>query len=93
MATSRRLYREGKDIVEAPTLAESFRRGVRYSIQAALEEGLTDKASLERLTKQICYRAADLGFRLDTEGKRLADYSKELRRETPYPIALGRSGS
>ncbi len=80
----RRLYREGRDIVDAPTLAESFRRAVRYSLQAAIQEGLTDTASIERLITQICYRAADLGFRLDMEGKRLSDYSQELRQETQY---------
>ena len=31
------LYREAKDIVDAPTLVQSFRRGVRYSIEHALQ--------------------------------------------------------
>lgn len=33
-------YREAKEIVDAPTLAESFRRGVRSSIQYANEQAL-----------------------------------------------------
>jgi hypothetical protein len=33
---------------------------------------------------QLCYRAADLGFRLDMEGQRLSEYSEELRQETEY---------
>jgi len=32
----RESYRRAKDIVDAPTPAESFRRGVRYSIQSAI---------------------------------------------------------
>jgi len=76
-----RIFREGKEMVDAPTLAQSFRRGVCYSIQAAVEEGLTDQAAIERLVIQICYRAADLGFRLDMARQRLSDYSEELRDE------------
>jgi hypothetical protein len=60
---------------------------VRYSIQHAVEQGLGDKASIERLVTQICYRAADFGFRLDMEGKRLSHYSQELREETEYDQA------
>jgi len=79
-----RLYREAKEIVDAPTPAEGFRRGVKFSIQYALEEGLEDEASIERLVTQIGYRAADLAFRLDMEGKRLSDYLDELRQESVY---------
>jgi hypothetical protein len=82
-----RCYRESKAIVDAPTLAEAFRRGVRVSIQSAVEEGLEDKGDIERLVTQICYRAADFGFRLDVEGRRLSEYSGELRRETEYDAA------
>ena len=77
-------YREAKEIVDAPTLAESFRRSVRSSIQYAIQQGLGDRGSIERLATQICYRAADLAFRLDMEGQRLSEYSEELRRETKY---------
>ncbi len=82
----RRSYRRAKDIVDAPTLVQSFRRGVRYSIETALEEGLGDKASIERLVTQVCYRVADMAFRLDMAGERLSDYSEELREETEYDL-------
>jgi hypothetical protein len=82
-----RAYREAKEIVDAPSLAQSFRRGVRISIQHAVEEGLGETESIERLVTQICYRAADLGFRLDMEDRLLSDYSGELRKETAYDRA------
>jgi hypothetical protein len=41
----RESYRRAKDVVDAPTPAESFRRGVRYSILDTLEEGLADVVS------------------------------------------------
>ena len=84
VAGFQRSYQEAKEIVDAPTAAESFRRGVRFSIQYAIEEGLGDKGSIERLVTQMCYRAADFAFRLDMEGKRLSDYSEKLREETEY---------
>jgi len=80
----RRLWREAKEIVDAPTPAEAFRRGVRYSIQYAVEDDLGDKGSIERLVTQICYRAADFGFCLDMQGQRVLDYSWDLRKETEY---------
>ena len=78
----RESYRRAKDIVDAPTPAESFRRGVRYSIQDAVEEGLADEEAIEGLVTQICYRAADLGYLLDMEELLLSDYSSELREES-----------
>ena len=77
----RRSYQRAKSIVDAPTPAESFRRGVRYSIQDALEDGLTDEQEIEDLVVQICYRAADLAYLLDVRGETLAEYSEELRKE------------
>jgi hypothetical protein len=77
----RRAYQRAKEIIDAPTPAESFRRGVRYSIQDAVEEGLADAEAIEGLVVQICYRAADLAYLLDLKEKRLSDYSLELRRE------------
>jgi hypothetical protein len=77
----RRAYQRAKDIIDAPTPAESFRRGVRYSIQDAVEEGLADAEAIEGLVVQICYRAADLAYLLDLQEERLSDYSLELRRE------------
>jgi hypothetical protein len=80
----RESYRRAKKIVDAPTPAESFRRGVRYSIQDAVEEGLTGERQIEELVTQICYRAADLAYLLDLEQRRLSDYSEELRQEPDF---------
>ncbi len=76
-------YQEAKDIVDAPGLVQSFRRGVRYSIENALRIGLRTDDEIERLVTQVCYRAADLGYRLEVEGQRLSELSAELREETP----------
>jgi hypothetical protein len=75
----REMYRRAVDIVDAPTPAESFRRGVRYSICDALVEGLNDEKAVEALVTQICYRAADLAYLLDLEETLLSEYSEELR--------------
>jgi hypothetical protein len=77
-------YREAVQIVDAPTPAEAFRRGVYYSIQHAIQEGLDQEGAVERLVTQIGYRAADLAFRLDMEGSRLSDYEEQLKEETDY---------
>lgn len=85
-------YRRAVSIVDAPTPAESFRRGVRFSIQDALEEGLDDEEALERLVGQICHRAADLGYLLEVSGEPLAVYSEELRDQeglSPYSPLSG----
>ena len=73
--------RNAIQIVDSPTPAESFRRGVRVSIKDALIEGLKTEEDIEKLVVQICYRAADLGYLLDTEYSKLSDYSEELRHE------------
>ncbi len=78
------LYREAKDIVDAPSLIQFFRRGVRYSLEHALQEGLRNAGDIERLVTQICYRVADLGYRLEIEDKRLSDLSRELREESSF---------
>jgi hypothetical protein len=77
-------YTKAKDIIDTPHAAESFRRGVRYSIMNAVEEGLESEADIERLVTQICYRAADLAYLLDLEEKDLSDYSIDLRETTPF---------
>jgi hypothetical protein len=77
-------YTRAKDIVDAPNTAESFRRGVRYSILDAVEEGLNSEAEIERLVTQVCYRAADLAYLLDLEGHELSHYSKDLRKTTKF---------
>jgi hypothetical protein len=82
VALWRRLYQEAKAIIDAPSPAESFRRGVRYSIQHAVERGLTDDQAIEKLVVQIGFRAADLGYLLDLGRERLSRYSEELRDES-----------
>jgi hypothetical protein len=82
----REAYRRSVAIVDATTPAESFRRGIRFSIQDAVEEGLSDEGAVERLVTQICYRAADLAYLLDQEGENLSDYSEELREESDYDL-------
>jgi len=76
-----RAFRLAREVVDAENPAESFRWGVRHTIERAIREGLRDEPSVERLVTQICYRAADLGFLLKREGKTLARYSRHLRRE------------
>jgi hypothetical protein len=78
---SLRCYYRARDVVDAENPAESFRWGVRQTIENALKEGLGDEASIERLVTQICYRAADLALLLQREGKPLSRYSRHLRRE------------
>jgi hypothetical protein len=77
---ARRSYRRAIAIVDAPTPAESFRRGVGFSIEDAVENGLTDEQEIEDLVTQICYRAADLAYLLNLRRERLSDYSEELRQ-------------
>jgi len=67
------------EILEADHPAESFRQGVRQSIEWALEEGLEDEEDVRDLVVQICYRAADLGYLLDRADEQLSDYSRNLR--------------
>ena len=78
----RRAYQEAKEILDAPTPVQAFRRGIRASIKRALEEGLEEEAAIERLITQICYRVADPGYLIEMERKQLSDYSFELREET-----------
>ena len=70
-----------REVVDAENPAEAFRNGVRFSIWHAVEEGLHDPESIEKLVTQICYRAADLAFLLERAGKTLSQYSRHLRRE------------
>jgi hypothetical protein len=70
-----------RKVVDAENPAESFRWAVRYAINTALEEGLSDAKSIDELTTQICYCAADLAFLLKQNGEVLSRYSRHLRRE------------
>ena len=76
----RRSYQRAKAVIDAPTPAESFRRGVGFSIEDAIEKGLTGKQEIQDLIMQICYRAADLAYLLNLRQERLSDYSEELRQ-------------
>jgi len=76
-------------IVDAENPAESFRNGVRYAIENALDEGLKDKQAIEKLVTQICYCAADLAYLLDMEGKPLSRYSRHLRKEPDVDYGEG----
>ena len=82
VAAWRSSFRHAQAIVDAPHPAEAFRRGVRSSIEDGVNDGLSDGATIERLVVQICFRAADMGYLLDQEGKRLSAYSQALREET-----------
>lgn len=73
---------EALTIVDAENPAESFRYAVAQTIHYALEEGLHSQEDIEQLITQICYRAADLGFLLEKEGRSLSQYSRHLRRES-----------
>jgi hypothetical protein len=72
---------KARKVVDAENPAESFCWAVRQSIEAAIEEGLSDPESINRLTIQICYCAADLGYILKQNGEVLSQYSRHLRRE------------
>ena len=82
----RESYRRAKLIVDAPTPAESFRRGVRFSVLNALEKQekgkLTGNKLVERIVGQICYRAADMAYLLDMRDERLSQYSSALREDS-----------
>lgn len=73
--------REALDIIDASNPAESFRKAVQQSICYALADGLNNEDAIERLVRQICYRAADLGLLLDRAGHKLSQYSRHLRKE------------
>ncbi|REL24857.1 hypothetical protein DYD21_17010 [Rhodohalobacter sp. SW132] len=83
----RREYGKAKEIVNAPNPAESFRRGVRHSIQHAVHEGLKTDEDIEKLVIQICYRAADLSYLLDQTNQKLSVYSENFRK-TPDNLDL-----
>jgi hypothetical protein len=53
---------------------------VKASILLSLASGLKSEEDIDKLVSQICYRASDLAYLLDLEGKELSDYSKTLRK-------------
>jgi len=47
----------------------------------AMGLGIESPEDIEKLVRQICYRAADIAYLLKVEGSSLARYSRHLRRE------------
>ena len=76
-----RRLQDARAVVEAENPAEAFRNGVRQSIQMAKELGLESAEDIEKLVRQICYRASDLAYLLKVEESSLSRYSRHLRRE------------
>lgn len=75
-------YLRAKSIADASSPAESFRLGVRFSIQDALEKGLKSSDDIEDLVSQICYRASDMSVLLELREESLPKYSDLLRQES-----------
>jgi len=72
-------FERARLIVDAKSPAESFRLGVRFSLQDAVAAGLRDDKAVETLVTQICYRAADLSYLLKQQNRQLSEFSGELR--------------
>ena len=75
------VLRNAIEIVDAENPAESFRNAVWQVIKRVAEEGLNGDQAIEDLVTQVCYRASDLAYLLQQEGKPLSRYSRHLRRE------------
>ncbi len=78
----RKKIMRAKNIIDADDPAESFRLGVRFSIQDALEIGISSSADIDGLVTQICYRASDILVLLELREESLSKYSDALRQET-----------
>jgi hypothetical protein len=74
-------YHDAVAVVDAENPAEAFRNAVQFAVRDAVNEGLRTSDDIERLVKQICYRASDLSYLLDLEGQSLSRYSRHLRRD------------
>jgi hypothetical protein len=74
-------YEQAVAVVDAENPAEFFRNAVRHVVRDAIAQGSSSEAEIEELVRQICYRAADLGYLLDSYGERLSRYSRHLRKE------------
>lgn len=73
--------RDARSVVDAENPAQAFRNGVAQSIRLAMELELESAEDVEKLVRQICYRAADLAYLLKVEGSSLSRYSRHLRRK------------
>lgn len=78
----RKKIMRAKNIIDADDPAEAFRLGVRFSIQDALEIGISSSEDIDGLVTQICYRASDLSVLLKLREESLSKYSDALRQET-----------
>lgn len=76
-----RRLQDARAVVDAENPAAAFRNGVRQSIQLAVDLGLESTEDVEKLERQICYRASDLAYLLKLEGSSLSRYSRHLRRD------------
>jgi hypothetical protein len=74
------LYQTSKHIVDAGSCIDSFRTSIRSILREAASESLDQDEVVEHVVAQICFRAADLGYLLDIENKRLSDYANHLRQ-------------
>jgi len=66
-------------VVDAKNEAESFKEGLRQSLERALEEGLDSPEAKEKFLAQACYRAADLLYLLESKDRELTCCSEDLR--------------
>jgi hypothetical protein len=78
----RQKYMRAKSIVDAADPAESFRIGLRFLIQDALENGISSSEDIDDLVTQICYRTSDMSVLLGLREESLSKYSDALRQES-----------
>ena len=74
-------FKDAKQVVFAANPSEAFRIAVKQCIKNALSTGLNQEEEIDDLVIQICFRASDMGYLLDLEGKKLSDYWEWLQRE------------
>jgi hypothetical protein len=78
----RQKFMRAKSIVDASDPARSFRNGIRFSIQDAVEKGFANSKDIEDLVVQICYRASDISVLLELREESLSKYSDALRQKS-----------
>ena len=74
------VFREAREVVDAPNAATAFRRSIRRQLRYA-SDGALSEAMLDKLVTAACYCTSDLGCLLEWEGKQLIDCSEALRWE------------
>jgi hypothetical protein len=78
----RQKFMRTKSVVDAADPAESFRIGVRFSIQDALENSISSSEDIYGLVTQICYRTSDMSVLPGLREESLSKYSDALRQES-----------